>query len=298
MKIDDNLLRNELRHITANCDECDIPQFSCDRKKPCKYGISDEKIEEIINNSMEDKEMENKKIDTDNLKLIDFYKNEGNTYSVTLYFGDTECEDYWGDDWNDTPYEHNAGTVYDEFVEKTEVVRVEDGIIIEPSDTPEAGSRWNKRDFKNRLTPCLLIVPKTVLDKYYKDEFPSYEEAIGNPFVRRIYYNDSYPQVMNTINSSPSSKPKEEEKVNEIHGIDTTPSHILKWIDHLLSDEMHIPLYLRDEENNYYDLKSFHQELIPTKYGLPPNHCFIGEIKKYKTPEETRKELEIRNKEE
>ena len=47
------------------------------------------------------------------MKIIDFSK-KGNV--VRFYLGEDNCKDYWGDDWNDFPYEHNAGCVYDEYI--------------------------------------------------------------------------------------------------------------------------------------------------------------------------------------
>lgn len=45
------------------------------------------------------------------MKIIDF-ERKGNL--VRFYLGDDDLEEWYGDDWNDTPYEHNAGQVYDE----------------------------------------------------------------------------------------------------------------------------------------------------------------------------------------
>ena len=33
---------------------------------------------------------------------------------LTLYFTEKDVKDQWGSDWDDTPYEHNAGLPYDE----------------------------------------------------------------------------------------------------------------------------------------------------------------------------------------
>lgn len=39
------------------------------------------------------------------MKIIDF-ERKGNL--VRFYLGDDDLAEWWGDDWNDTPYEHNA----------------------------------------------------------------------------------------------------------------------------------------------------------------------------------------------
>ena len=47
------------------------------------------------------------------MKIIDFEKR-GNL--VRLYLGNDSVDDYWGDDWDDAPYEYNAGKVYDKYI--------------------------------------------------------------------------------------------------------------------------------------------------------------------------------------
>ena len=49
-------------------------------------------------------------------KIIDF-ERKGNVVRFYLIKVDRN-DDYYGDDWDDTPYEHNAGSVYDSFVNK------------------------------------------------------------------------------------------------------------------------------------------------------------------------------------
>ena len=48
---------------------------------------------------------------------------------------------YYGDDWDDVPYEHNAGLVYDKFVKGTAAqytsLQAKDGIIFYATDTQE-----------------------------------------------------------------------------------------------------------------------------------------------------------------
>ena len=47
------------------------------------------------------------------MKIIDWRRN-GNV--VRLFLGRDNLDRWYGDDWNDRPYEHNAGSVYKEFV--------------------------------------------------------------------------------------------------------------------------------------------------------------------------------------
>jgi len=66
------------------------------------------------------------------MKIIDF-KKKGNM--VKFYLGQDDLEKWHGDDWNDTPYEHNAGTVYEEFVSGERVMVFGfDDVVFEPAD--------------------------------------------------------------------------------------------------------------------------------------------------------------------
>lgn len=46
-------------------------------------------------------------------KVID-YDKKGNL--VRFYLGDIDLGYWTGDDWDDAPYEHNAGMIYEEYV--------------------------------------------------------------------------------------------------------------------------------------------------------------------------------------
>ena len=47
------------------------------------------------------------------MKIID-WESKGNV--IRFILGEDNDIAYWGDDWNDKPFEHNAGSVYSEFV--------------------------------------------------------------------------------------------------------------------------------------------------------------------------------------
>lgn len=88
------------------------------------------------------------------MKIIDYYKC-GNV--IKLYLGADDCEDYWGDDWDDAPYEHNAGRVYSEYIQsyvefafplKYDICEACNGYFNSP---------FSKEDMKNREVPCLTI---------------------------------------------------------------------------------------------------------------------------------------------
>lgn len=88
------------------------------------------------------------------MKIIDFVLY-GNGFG--LYLGADDCEDYWGDDWDDAPYEHNAGEVYQRYRQgyveftfplKYSVCEACNGYFNSP---------FSKEDMKNRKVPCLTI---------------------------------------------------------------------------------------------------------------------------------------------
>lgn len=97
------------------------------------------------------------------LKIIDFEK-KGNM--VKFYLGSSDCKTYWGDDWDDRPYEHNAGKVYDEFIAGYIVKAFDfDAIVMEPCDG-EFNSPWCKDDMKARKVPCICVLPKKYQSEY------------------------------------------------------------------------------------------------------------------------------------
>ena len=96
---------------------------------------------------------------------------------------------YYGDDWNDTPYEHNAGSVYDEFVKGFKDVAFPfDSIVMEPSDG-ELNSPYCMDDFVARKSPKLLVISKEAQDRLYDD-------GAGHS---TWYYDYSYKNAMSVI---------------------------------------------------------------------------------------------------
>ena len=73
----------------------------------------------------------------------------------------------WGDDWNDCPYECNAGMVYEKFVKghKDFCVEFEDTV-----NFPESGARnsgYSKKDFILRKVPFMIILPRDLRNEDY-----------------------------------------------------------------------------------------------------------------------------------
>ena len=110
------------------------------------------------------------------MKIIDFFKN-GNI--VRLYYGEDDCNDYWGDDWDDAPYEHNAGGVYNEYIKGfVDFAFPLDFEVIEPSDG-YFNSPYSKEDMKNREVQCITIISNgNKLNIYFEDDTDSTFKAI------------------------------------------------------------------------------------------------------------------------
>lgn len=87
-----------------------------------------------------------------NLKIIDY---EINGCALKLYLGSQD--DYWGDDWDDVPFEHNAGPVYDRFVDGVIIIYFPfDDELIE-ANMNESNSVYCKLDFKENKIPFILM---------------------------------------------------------------------------------------------------------------------------------------------
>ena len=119
-------------------------------------------------------------------KIIDF-ERKGNV--VRFYLGADDCSDYWGDDWNDVPYDCNAGSVYGEFVSGVRDVSFPyDSLVLEPSSEWDGANRnYSKEDMKNRIVPCIIVVPESVQEKTWSDR---YCDFIGADGVKKIYFGD------------------------------------------------------------------------------------------------------------
>ena len=119
-------------------------------------------------------------------KIIDF-EVRGNAIRFAL--GADDCNDYWGDDWNDRPYEHNAGSVYSEYVIDYATIFIPfDYAVLEPASDwhYNMNSPFCKEDFKNRKAPCVVI------EKYHDgwwDDF-CYSTSALNDNAIKFYFED------------------------------------------------------------------------------------------------------------
>ena len=112
------------------------------------------------------------------MKILDF-EIKGNV--IKFYLGD--CNDWYGDDWDNRPYEHNAGIVYEQFVKNTIQFAVPfEYNVLEPcSDMLYMyNSPYSKEDMQNRECPCLII-----------SKSDSYSKELTNRKSTKIYFGDN-----------------------------------------------------------------------------------------------------------
>lgn len=119
------------------------------------------------------------------MKIIDFEK-KGNV--VRFYLGKDDLKDWYGDDWDDFPYEHNAGRVYDEYMEGyTDVVFPFDDLVLEPADGYSPNTEYCKYDMEHRHVPCVIVVPDELNQQSWYDDFQHWVAAEG---ITKFYFGD------------------------------------------------------------------------------------------------------------
>jgi len=122
------------------------------------------------------------------MKIIDF-ELKGNVVRFAL--GADDCNDYWGDDWDDAPYEHNAGSVYERFVKGYATIYFPFSYeVMEPSsDWHYSGcSPFCKEDFINRKAPCVVAVQRKSDPNYWEDHCYS-ADALRDD-AKKFYFGD------------------------------------------------------------------------------------------------------------
>lgn len=102
------------------------------------------------------------------LVVVDFSLH-GNV--VRFFLGKPGVEP-WGDDWNDAPYEHNAGTVYSEYTCACVDVAFDfDALVAEPC-LGHWNSPWSKHDMLERRVACVASALVEDDDRWkYEDWF-------------------------------------------------------------------------------------------------------------------------------
>ena len=128
-----------------------------------------------------------------NYKIVDL-DIKGNTVRYYLSNDDQKIKESWGDDWDDRPYEHNAGCVYTRYVDVVvDVFYPYDMIVTEPSDDwhYDCNSPFCKEDFKKRKAPrvCILYPAQPW-------ERECYSQIMGDENINRIYYGDTLEKAL------------------------------------------------------------------------------------------------------
>lgn len=112
---------------------------------------------------------------------------------------------YYGDDWNDAPYDCNAAPVYDEFIKGYVDIAFDfECQVLEPL-IPDTHKHWSKDDMRDRKVPCLIILaagyeyPET----YYKPDengnyVPTFDflTALEDNKVAKIYFGDNIQKIL------------------------------------------------------------------------------------------------------
>ena len=115
------------------------------------------------------------------LKLIDFEKK---CNQLRLFFGN---EKPWGDDWDDAPYQHNAGRVYDRFIKDTAVLSFYyDDIVYEPADDysfPDV----SKEAMLRKTVPAFVVLPVKYRDPDSYWNSYSYTDLMLNKYTIQFF---------------------------------------------------------------------------------------------------------------
>lgn len=117
------------------------------------------------------------------MQIIDFDK-KGNL--VRFYLGNAS-KPYWGDDWDDAPYDCNAGTVYDEYIKgHKDVVFPFDDLVLEPCNGSYI-THISKQDMQQRVVPCIIVVPPEKWKNTWRESFWDWVGAEG---IQKFYFGD------------------------------------------------------------------------------------------------------------
>lgn len=118
------------------------------------------------------------------MKIIDFEK-KGNV--VRFYLGADDCSDYWGDDWDDAPYDCNAGRVSPDYIAGMRDISFQfDRLVLEPCDGCFC-CEFSKEDMKLRKVPCIIVVPQDLAAMSWNTDFSYWVGADG---VMKFYFGD------------------------------------------------------------------------------------------------------------
>ena len=133
------------------------------------------------------------------MQIIDFEK-KGNV--VRFYLGDAS-QPYWGDDWNDAPYDCNAGTVYEKYIKGYKDIAFPfDDLVLEPCDGTFFNVDVSKEDMMHRAVPCIIAVPYAVCKDAPWDE--DFQHWIGAEGVQKYYFGDEIGVEQDAVHANSS----------------------------------------------------------------------------------------------
>lgn len=109
------------------------------------------------------------------------------------YCSEDKYEQVWGDDWDDAPYEHNAGPVYDKYydgvIDICFAFHVE---VLEAQDdwTYGGNSPYSKEGFKDRLAPIIIAVIPKENERWAEDDYHQLIGADNSNRILKFYMGD------------------------------------------------------------------------------------------------------------
>ena len=121
------------------------------------------------------------------MKIID-YDLKGNV--VRFYLGKTTVHDYHGDDWNDILNESGCYPVYREYVSGTaDIAFPFNALVLDPCSSEFSyGHRYTKDDMKNRMVPCVIVIPPDIAKTSSEESFSYWA---GCKEALRFYFEDA-----------------------------------------------------------------------------------------------------------
>ena len=131
------------------------------------------------------------------MKIIG-WKKKGNLVRFAL--GEDWLEEWWGDDYSDRPYEHNASDFpYDEYIsEYIDIVFYWNVSVQEAADDwhYEGNSPFSMQDFIERKAP-ILVLAKQENDWEWPDNYSRLVCSDNTDKLYKIYMGDDIKTVMN-----------------------------------------------------------------------------------------------------
>lgn len=132
-----------------------------------------------------------------NLVICD-WQTKGNV--VRLWCCDQDkYNDIWGDDWNDHPYEHNAGQVYNKYVDKVIDIYFDFDIVIleAENDYSYSGcSPFSKQDFKEGKAPIFIAYWPQENDYWEGNEYHLLIGGKNNDRILKFYMGDMIKPIL------------------------------------------------------------------------------------------------------